>query len=218
MSEAPPRKLRADAERNRLLLLKAAREVFAERGIDVTLDDVAHRAGVGVGTVYRRFANKEVLIDEVMEQNFAEILGDATRSLDSDDSWAALTGFLELACARMSTNRGLIQMMNRVDDDCGHVEHQRGHLETAIEELVRRARHSGALRPEAVAGDVIGVIFMVGAMIEFSGVVMPDVWRRYLALLLDGLRGDGIARQPLPVAGPALDRLHEAKRTGPAPR
>ncbi|MFD4830674.1 TetR/AcrR family transcriptional regulator [Streptomyces uncialis] len=219
MGEVPPRRpLRADAERNRLLLLQAAREVFAERGLEATLDDVARHAGVGVGTVYRRFANKEELMDAVLRQKFADIVSAANQSRTQGDAWDALTGFFEYACERMSMDRGLMQMLNRVDDHCGQVEQQRGHLEEVIEDLVRRAQHSGALRPDAVAGDFIGVIFMVSAVIEFTGSVAPGAWQRYLALLLDGLRGDGPPRNPLPLPAPTIDDLHEARRTSRAPK
>ena len=100
MSTAPERPLRADAARNKRLIMDAARELYAEEGIDVTLDDVARRAGVGVGTVYRRFANKEQLIDGVFEQNFADIAAATEASLANPDPWNGLVSFAEFACSR----------------------------------------------------------------------------------------------------------------------
>ena len=101
MSTAMERPLRADAARNRQLIIDAARELFAEEGIDVTLDDVARRAGVGVGTVYRRFASKEELIDGVFQQNFADMAAAADASLANPDPWDGLVTFAEFACSRM---------------------------------------------------------------------------------------------------------------------
>ena len=84
VSERP---LRADAERNRRLLLDAARELFAERGLGVTLDDIAHRAGLGVGTAYRRFGSRAALIDALFEERLGEIVAVAKESLEVEDPW-----------------------------------------------------------------------------------------------------------------------------------
>ena len=83
----PERPLRKDAERNRQRILEAAGELFAERGLGVTLDDVAHHAGVGVGTVYRRFPDKEVLIDALFEQRIEAIATIASEALEIEDPW-----------------------------------------------------------------------------------------------------------------------------------
>src|SRR3954451_8548625 len=90
-----PRPLRKDAERNRQRILDAARELFAERGLQATLDDVAHRAGVGVGTVYRRFPDKEQLIDALFESRLDQMAALAEDGLTDADSWRGLVTFLE---------------------------------------------------------------------------------------------------------------------------
>src|SRR5262249_42662504 len=94
-SETPPRPLRRDAERNRLRILDAARELCAERGLEVTLDDVAHRAGVGVGTVYRRFPDKEQLIDALFEERLVEFSAIGEEALAAEDPLEGLGSFLE---------------------------------------------------------------------------------------------------------------------------
>src|SRR5947209_17258288 len=94
MTEAP---LRRDAARNRERLLAAASELFAERGLNVTLNDIAHHAGVGVGTAYRRFANKEEVIDALFEQRLESLAGVAHEALDDPDAWRGLVMFLERA-------------------------------------------------------------------------------------------------------------------------
>src|SRR5919199_6062316 len=95
MTDVPARELRKDAARNRQRLLDAASELFAARGLDVTLNDIAHHAGVGVGTAYRRFANKEEVIDALFEQRLNEVATRAEAALTDPDAWHGLTSFLE---------------------------------------------------------------------------------------------------------------------------
>src|ERR1700712_1247603 len=87
--------LRRDAAENRDRLLTAARQLFAERGLGVTLNDIAHHAGVGVGTAYRRFANKEEVIDALFEQGLQQVAAVAREALDDPDAWHGLVSFLE---------------------------------------------------------------------------------------------------------------------------
>ena len=94
-SPASERPLRRDAERNRLRILQAAREVFADRGLDASLDQIAAHAGVGVGTVYRRFADKDALIDALFEERIDEVTAAGQRALSASDPWEGLVGFLQ---------------------------------------------------------------------------------------------------------------------------
>src|SRR3954465_10165285 len=103
--------LRADAARNRERLLAAARDLFAQRGLDVTLNDIAHHAGVGVGTAYRRFANKEEVIDALFEQRLDQVADVATQALDDPDAWQGLTTFLERSLRMQLDDRGLTQLL-----------------------------------------------------------------------------------------------------------
>src|SRR4051812_48418619 len=109
-SEAP-RPLRKDAERNRLRILEAARALFARRGLEVTLDDVAHHAGVGVGTVYRRFPDKEQLIEALFEERLAQIAALAEQALESEDAWEGLVGFLEPTMGLQAAAGGLKEIV-----------------------------------------------------------------------------------------------------------
>src|SRR5436305_10369575 len=104
--EAPaPRPLRRDAERNRQRILRAAAEVFTTRGLQVSLDDVAQHAGVGVGTVYRRFPDKESLVEALFEERIQAMVALAEKALAEPDSWTGLVTFLESACAELATDR-----------------------------------------------------------------------------------------------------------------
>src|SRR4051794_8326504 len=105
----PKRRLRADAQRNRLRILEAAEKVFAERGLGVTMDDIADAAGVGVGTVYRRFPEKADLIDAIFEQRIDEIAGLAEQGREMDDPFAGLAFFLEHAAELHAGDRALRQ-------------------------------------------------------------------------------------------------------------
>ena len=106
-SEAPQRPLRVDAERNRQRILAAAATLFAERGVDVSLDDIAAAAGVGIGTLYRRFPDREALIEALFEDKVARIAKLAADALEIEDPWEAFLGFFRAAARMQAEDRGL---------------------------------------------------------------------------------------------------------------
>src|SRR3954451_10886682 len=112
MPEVGTRPLRKDAARNRDRLLAAARDLFAAHGLNVTLNDIAHHAGVGVGTAYRRFPNKEAVIDALFEQQLRDMAAVADQALQDPDAWHGLVTFLERSLDMQSGDRGLIETMN----------------------------------------------------------------------------------------------------------
>lgn len=190
--------LRADAERNRRRIVDAARELFASRGIDITLDDVAAHAKVGVGTVYRRFSCKEELIDGVFEQRLEEMLAHAEKALQADDAWDGLVMFLESLCQGISADRGLNDVVMGTDEGCHGIAQVREKIDPFVEKIVRRARESGQLRADVEVNDFFPLIGMVGAAAEFTCSVEPANWKRYFALVLDGLRAEPGAASDLP--------------------
>jgi len=198
--------LRKDSARNRALLIAAARTVFAERGLDATLDDVAKAAGVGVGTAYRHFANKQELAREVMAQSFQLLMDDAQAALLIADPWESLSSFFEISAARLVRDRGLHQAM------FGPTSHEkppiRRDLVDAVVELFARAKAAGVLRPDIEAMDAIPIYAMMGVASDVGGVVSPEQWRRSLALFLDGMRATD--RAPLRVPAIPIDLLEEA--------
>ena len=111
-TERKPRALRRDAVRNRDRLLAAARELFAEEGFEVTLDDIARHAGVGVGTAYRRFANKDELLDALFAEQTVELAAAAATGLTDPDPWHGLVGYLERSLALQLRDRGLAQIVS----------------------------------------------------------------------------------------------------------
>jgi AcrR family transcriptional regulator len=177
------RPLRADARRNRESILEAARSVFSEQGADAQIDDVARKAKVGVGTVYRHFPTKDVLLEALVLERFAEITALADEALEGEDAWEA---FLELVWRSAELNaadRGFCDAIAFQDQtpvvvDCG--------LMTRVSELMRRAQSEGALRADATPADVSVLMCGLGSVIRT--IPGPDMWRRYVTLMLDGLR------------------------------
>jgi AcrR family transcriptional regulator len=210
------RPLRKDAERNRQRILAAAGELFAEAGLQVTLDAVAERAGVGVGTVYRRFADKEALIDALFEERIEQIVAIAEASCAMDDAWDALAAFLERAVALHGEDRALKELVFSSAHGRERVARARDRIKPKVDRLVARAHACGRLRDDFDVTDTAIVQLMLTAVIDYAGDVAPDVWRRYLALLLDGMRADA-ARTPMAPAALGDEQLEHVMARGMRP-
>jgi AcrR family transcriptional regulator len=195
-SKTSERPLRADAERNRQRLIDAAREVFAAEGLDATLDEIAHHAGVGVGTAYRRFASKDELIDALFEQELAEIIDIADAAAAHEDAWEGLVFWMTRIIEKQVADRGLKAVMTSTTRGKKRVAAARGQIGPRIGPLVLRAREAGALRADVEIPDIPMLIFMVVGVAEYTRSVDPEIWRRYLAIVLDGLRADSKLPHP----------------------
>jgi AcrR family transcriptional regulator len=179
---AAPKPLRADARRNRERILVAARAVFADKGSEAQIDDVAKRAKVGVGTVYRHFPTKEALVDAIVREGFDEIAGFARDALDHEDAWEGFERLIWRSAERNAEDRGFceaIAMTDRRDlaGECG--------LDALTQELLDRAKTQGTVRQDASSGDVALMMCALGAVMRLDP---SQAWRRYLTLMLDGLR------------------------------
>jgi AcrR family transcriptional regulator len=201
------RPLRKDAELNRRKILDAAAELFAERGLGVTLNDVAHHAGVGVGTVYRRFPDKAELIDELFEQRLAEIHTLVQEAIEDPDPWHGLASFLERALEIQARDRAVKELLFNTPGGVERVAKMREKMFPMATVLVARAQESGQLRPDAAAQDVPMLQLMIGTIIDLSRDFEPDLWRRFLAIVLQGLRADPGPPEPLQTAPPEPDRM-----------
>jgi AcrR family transcriptional regulator len=201
------RPLRRDAERNRQRILAAAAEVFTERGLDATLDEVARAAGVGIGTVYRRFPDKETLVSELFRDRIDTLVTVAEEACAVPDPWQGLTTYLEFVAAALAGDLGLRQLMMFATYDRDQVCYARDRMRPVITRLVQRAQASGDLRRDFAATDVKMIAFMLASVAEYAASAAPAVWRRYLAMLIDGLRParDGVS--DLPVPAPTVDEL-----------
>jgi AcrR family transcriptional regulator len=197
------RPLRRDAARNRERILAAAGEVFATRGLEVTLDDIAHHAGVGVGTVYRRFHDKEQLIDALFDDRIGAVVNAAEEALAAADPWLGLEGFFVRIFELQAADRGLRELAFAGQHGRERIARVRAQLEPLIQELVTRGQASGHLRGDIRVDDVPIIQRMLAEVIDIAGAVSPDLWRRYLTIVLDGLRTRRDGPTPLPV--PALE-------------
>jgi AcrR family transcriptional regulator len=198
---SPDRPLRSDAERNRVRILEAAARVFAERGLDVSLDDIAAAAGVGVGTVYRRFPNKDALIDALFEDKIAGVEAVARKALELEDAWDGFEAFMRAVCRLQAEDRGLKEALLTHDRDRDRgrerVAMARERIAPIATAVLRRAQEAGVVRADLGMFDVPLMHFAVGFVAERTRDVAPDYWERLLTILLDGVRADA-ARTAMP--------------------
>ncbi len=206
MTESPAsRPLRKDAARNRALLIQAGREVFALRGLEASLDDVARHAGLGVGTAYRHFTNKHELARAIFTEAIEEIVATARNAAAMDDPWAGIVAFMEKAAEAQTKDRGLREVLMGMND-AGEMERVNDLISPLLTDLVDRGKAIGAVRADADSTDVGVAVIMLCTVADVTGDVAPDLWRRYLPMLLDGLR----AGSELPVPALSPDEFRQA--------
>jgi AcrR family transcriptional regulator len=194
MSIPIERPLRADARRNRERVLEAAKTVFAEEGREAQMDDVARKAGVGVGTVYRHFPTKEALVSALANSMFEKVLEGARAALEIEDPWAAFTTALWQGAEILASDRAFNEIVGQAE--MPFAEEVQLEMYTVFTELFERAKASGDLRADLVVDDI--PMFMCGigmATVKPHG--CPGAWRRHLAIIIDGLRA-AKASGPLP--------------------
>jgi AcrR family transcriptional regulator len=181
---------RADAVRNRERVVAAAAEVFAERGVEATVPEVAARAGVGKATVYRSFPSKEHLVAAVANDRLTEFERSARERLDAPDAWEALVELFNEAAERYCRDRSLTgALFPGARSDL--LAAARADVWRAVGELMDRAKAQGSMRPDATAADVRVLWAGVARMLASDGVDDPAEWRRYAALALGALRACG---------------------------
>lgn len=181
MTEERP--LRADARRNREAILKAARHIFAKQGSQAQIDDVAKRAKVGVGTVYRHFPTKEALFDALATDKFDQLAKYADDAMKIEDPWEAIVTFLKQAAALQAADRALGEVFREHGEFMIHAAETCG-LSELGDRLVRRAQEAGVLRDD-IRGNDLGLISC--SLSGLSGVPVWS-WERMLGIALDGLR------------------------------
>lgn len=204
-----PRPLRSDARRNRDRLLAAARELFAERGVAVAMADIARHAGVSNGTLYNRFPTREDLIEAAFTDRLETMAALAAQALADEDPWRGFTGYLTAVCELQAADRGFNEVVARLPFS---LEAQRLQSEAvaAIAKLMHRARQAGALRDDLAVEDLAFVSWGISRTVERTADLAPRLWRRHLALLLDGFRAEGAHPLPEPPLAPGL--THPAAR------
>ncbi|MFC3743821.1 TetR/AcrR family transcriptional regulator [Paractinoplanes deccanensis] len=198
MREGAERPLRADAARNRSSLLAAAAREFAERGPDASVADIARRAGIGKGTVFRHFPTKEDLLAAVVLDRIEDLAALAARLANADDAGAALLEFMDEAAGRQQQlDLSFLRESGEVNE---RLAGARERLFAAIIALVERAQAAGAVRGDISGMDVILLMCAPNHVVSFVPDAPPDLWRRYLGIIFDGLRPEGA--RPLPHPAP----------------
>lgn len=188
------RSLRADAARNRAQLLAAAADEFAERGLDASVADIARRAGVAKGTVFRHFATKDELIAAIVLDRIDGLVTAGERLLRADDPGAGLLEFLGIA-ADQRQQRDLTFLHGTAVEGMADAQQR---LAATVDALVARARDHGALRDDVTGTDVFLLMCAPNYVTGYVPDAPPDLWRRYLAIIFDGLRPQGAHPLPLP--------------------
>jgi AcrR family transcriptional regulator len=189
------RPLRADARRNREKVLAAARAVFSENGRDAQMDDVARRAGVGVGTVYRHFPTKEALIEALMVDSFQAIAAKAEAALELEDPWEAFTCVLWRGAEILAADRALSEVFASIPGAMEQAMPTVEGLQESVGRIMGRAQAAGVLRDDVVVDDIPMIMCGVGSATKKEHRCAAS-WRRHLMILLDGLRAPGGDRLP----------------------
>jgi AcrR family transcriptional regulator len=177
--------LRADAQRNLGRVLEAAAEALAEHGPDVSVDEIARRAGVGHGTVFRRFPTKDALLAAVVCNRLAEFTAELQVLLEREDAGPAFEEFVWQTAEVIVRDRAIFEGMSRCRE-FPEVAAAKEELDSLTGELVRRAQAQGALRRDIDASDVLALIG--AAILGATQGSDRDAWRRYVMVVFDGLR------------------------------
>ena len=186
---------RADARRNRERIVTAARTAFAEAGVHAQMEDVARRAGVGVGTVYRHFPTKEALIGELLAQKFRLLLEGAREALDVEDPWEAFAGTLRRNAELMAVDAAVQDALMRVEADWSYAEEAREELKATFAITIDRAKAAGVIRDDFTIDDVPMLMCGLSSTMAAGPHAATFDWRRHLELMLDGIRA-GALRAP----------------------
>lgn len=185
-----PKKLRSDAARNRARLLDVAYEAFAADGLAVPIDEIARRAGVGAGTVYRHFPTKEALFQAIVTNRMDQLVDFARALTDERSPGDALFAFLAMLVAEGAKDQGLVDALAGVGVDFAEVaEGAEQRFMEALGGLLDRAQQAGAVRSDVDVRDVKTLLVGCQAMQSYSG--DADVTERLLAIIRNGLATPG---------------------------
>jgi AcrR family transcriptional regulator len=195
--------LRRDAAANRERILEAARPLFADHGLEASMDEVARAAGVGPATLYRRFPTKEALLDAILADAVDRFHAFAQEALEQDDAFAGLELLLARATRLQLENRAFLEILALSAREEPQLAKARERVRPLIAQLIARAQEQGTLRTDFAATDFPVLLWELGRVVETTGGSAPELWHRYLAMMLDGLRPEAARPLPHPPATPA---------------
>jgi AcrR family transcriptional regulator len=213
-SDLPPpaRPLRRDAQRNRDAILAAARQLFCDHGLEAPLEEIARRAGVGIGTLYRRFPSRVELLDAVLAETVQAHVDAAEQALAMDDPWDGFTYYLDETCRLQAADRSLNDAMGMRFPRAATVEAVKTRLFDLVAQVVDRAQQSGQLRADLTLEDLAVVTWANTRILQAGRAAgAPNAWRRHLSFLLDGFRADRAHPLPQPPLSPR--QVHRAMLT-----
>jgi len=188
--------LRADAAHNRARLLAAAREVFAEQGIHVSMRQIALHAGVSEATLRRRFATMADLVAEAFSEQVSVYADAAEEALGNPDAWAGFTGFVRRLTAMQLADRGFTEVLTMTFPPSMRVEKQRRRAYAAVTGLIKRTQESGSLRPDFSPEDLMLVLMAHAGVVAASGDLAPVFSGRLLAYLFEAFAAPGTGSLP----------------------
>jgi AcrR family transcriptional regulator len=208
--EVATTKLRRDAQRNHDKIVAAAHELFTQRGIDVSLDDIARRAGVGVATAYRHFPEKEQLIDAVVSDAMARTVELTEEAVAQERAWDGLVLWLTRITEMQAGDAGLRALMKSRSRGGEHAQQAHEQIADGLAKLLRRARAEGDLRKDFELSDIGVVNFMLAVAVDVTEAEQSGNWRRYLALVLDGMRSSRSAPSRLGARALSREQIERA--------
>lgn len=215
---SPPRPLRRDAQENLERVLEHAAQVFAERGLGVTLADIASAAGVGVATLYRRFPDKDELILAIYREKMQGAIGKAERASVAADPAAAFRGLIESGAEDFSSDQGFRELvLGGLTESLGWarsgppsaltaaIDHMNTSVSGYLFVLIERAKAVGALRPDIEPTDVQLINAAVQAVVGFASRARPGIEQRMISMILEGLHPRPDTPEPLPAPPPLTE-------------
>jgi AcrR family transcriptional regulator len=194
------RPLRADAERNRRRILEAAATVIARDGVEASVEAIAREAGLGMGTLYRRFASKDDLVRAVLAERAETTLGEMAAGGSADDPWDALAGSITALAAGFAGDQGLFDAVAEAGGRPQLLEVRSRFLQ-AMAPALAEARAAEVVRDDVTVTDLVTLASIVTRVPPSAREVDARIWERFLSLALDGLRPGSasvLPRAPLP--------------------
>lgn len=209
------RELRADAARNRGRILKAAREVFAEQGLNVPIEQIAARAGVGVATLYRRFPTREDLIAASFEEKMQGYLDAIESGLADPDPWSGFCGYFRRICAMQASDQGLRDVLTMTFPMAPQFEADRKRAFESLSELLGRAKAAGALRDDFTIEDIPLLLMANAGVLQATAGIAPGAWKRFTELMLESFRAERARPLPKPPSASQMKKAMAAALNRP---